>query len=132
MQYLDVCSRKCKSGVLNAQTLKHHADSYSAIKKKTKDAKVTPMKKTGDVLAWLDDVNKTLKTIIGNRGVPLMHSKKIPVAWYCRLRNEYPPFLQEHYRYYLASDCMLQLYQVLFCVKKKGNPALFRLKKLRV
>ena len=31
------------------------------------------MKKHGDVLAWLDDVNKDLKTIICNRGVPLMY-----------------------------------------------------------
>ena len=31
------------------------------------------MKKNGNVLAWLDDVNKDLKTIIGNRGVPLMY-----------------------------------------------------------
>ena len=36
------------------------------------------------------------------------------VAWYCKLRNEYAPFLQEHYWYYLASYFMLQVYQVLF------------------
>ena len=60
------------------------------------------------------------------------HSKKFPVAWYCKLRNGYTPFLQEHYWYYLASYFMLQVYQVLFFGQKKGNPALFRLNKLRV
>ena len=72
MQYLEVCGRKCKFSYLNAQTLKHHADSYSAIKEKTKDAKLTPIKKNGDMLAWLDDANKDLKNIIGNRGVSLL------------------------------------------------------------
>ena len=72
MQYLEVCGRKCKFSYLNAQTLRHHADSYSAIKEKTKDAKLTPIKKNGDILAWLDDANKDLKNIIGNRGVSLL------------------------------------------------------------
>ena len=73
MQYLEVCDRMCKSGMLNVETLKHHSDSFSAIKKKTKDAKITPMKKNGDVFAWLDGVNKDLKTIIRNRGIPLLY-----------------------------------------------------------
>ena len=83
------------------------------------------------------EINRIVAGILKKEGVEFVtgmekHSKKNPVAWYCRLSNEYPPFLQEHYWYYLASDCMLQLYQVLFLCRKKGNPALFRLKKLRV
>ena len=60
------------------------------------------------------------------------HSKKFPVAWYCKLRNGYTPFLQEHYWYYLALTICSRCTRYSFCVQKKGNPALFRLKKLRV
>ena len=54
-----------------------------------------------------------------------IHSKKIPVAWYCKLRNEYSPFLQEHYWYYLASYFILQVYQVLFLVNKRETRLFF-------
>ena len=51
--------------------------------------------------------------------------KKFPVAWYCKLRNGYLPFLQEHYWYYLASYFMLQVYQVLFFCKKRETRLFF-------
>ena len=40
--------------------------------------------------------------------------------------------LQEHYWYYLALTICSRCTRYFFCVQKKGNPALFRLKKLRV
>ena len=40
--------------------------------------------------------------------------------------------LQEHYWYYLALTICSRCTRYFFCVKKKGNPALFRLNKLRV
>ena len=41
MQYLQNVDRKLRYGMLNAETIKHYADSFDAIKEKTKDGKLT-------------------------------------------------------------------------------------------
>ena len=73
MQYLQNVDRKLRNGMLNAETIKHYSDSFDAIKEKTKDGKLTVLKKNGDMLLWLDDVDKDLKGLIGNRGISLAY-----------------------------------------------------------
>ena len=83
MQYLQNVDRKLRYGMLNAETIKHYADSFDAIKEKTKDGKLTVLKKNGDMLLWLDDVDKDLKGYVGNRGISLAYlniDKKAPDA----------------------------------------------------
>ena len=71
MQYLQNVDRKLRKGMLNAETIKHYSDSFDAIKEKTKDGKLTVLKQNGDMLLWLDDVNKDLRGQVGNRGISL-------------------------------------------------------------
>ena len=66
-----------------------------------------PNVRTGDSHYQGDDRRTGRKVNVSSAMKKGIHSKTIPVAWYCKLRNEYTPFLQEHYCYYLASYFML-------------------------
>ena len=65
-KYLSVTERKFRKTHMTAETLKYHAISWKAIKDKSKDASISIMRKNGNILVWLDSIEKELWNIIGH------------------------------------------------------------------
>ena len=57
--------------MLNAETIKRYSDSFDAIKEKTKDGKLTVLKKNGDMLFWLAFFARLFLKIIVRWGVSM-------------------------------------------------------------